>query len=213
MPALEAADIQRRVELIYRGLLYDHRPYLPPDVAAFHRTEEYRVGYACFKHAVSLVLQPRSILEIGVGVGVAALAFVEGSREIPAYSGIDNDYEYEKQFSVRPSEFVAALLASRGYHTRIFAQSSDTVNDLPERWYDLVHVDGDHSAAAVEHDVTLAWRMGAKWILCDDARDTEVARGIFSALRALDRGSVDWAYFPDTWTGNILIRTDHKRGE
>ena len=73
-----------------------------------------------------------------------------------------------------------------------------------------MHIDGDHSAAAVEHDVQLAWRAGAKWILCDDARDTEVCRGIFNALHALDRGSVDWAYFPNG-TGNILIRTDHRR--
>lgn len=52
----------------------------------------------------------------------------------------------------------------------------------------------------------------AKWLLFDDARDPAVVAGIFQALRVdLNRGSVEWAYFPDTFTGNILIRTDHQR--
>lgn len=168
--------------------------------------------YASFKRAVASAIQPHDICEIGVGEGVAALAFMEVSPFGVTYTGIDNDCEYGKKFSVRPSECVKQLLGDHGYHSEIIVADSLTLPELPSRWYDLVHIDGDHSAAAVEHDVWLAWRAGAKWILCDDARDTEVVRGIFNALSTLGRGSVDWAYFPNG-TGNILIRTDHRRSE
>jgi len=168
--------------------------------------------YVSFKRAVASAIQPRSILEIGIGEGIAALAFLEASPLGVLYTGIDNDYEYGKKFSVRPSIFVADLLARHGYHANIVIADSRTLAELPDRWYDLAHIDGDHSAEAVENDVILAWRAGSKWILCDDARDAEVCRGIFNALHTLGRGSVEWAYYPDG-TGNILIRTDHRRGE
>jgi len=168
--------------------------------------------YINFKREVARAIQPRSILEIGIGMGVAALAFLEASPFGATYTGIDNDYEYEKKFSVRPTDYVRDLLGNAGYHTDIVVADSSALTELPARWYDLAHIDGDHREPAVRHDVTLAWQAGSKWILCDDARDTEVVRGIFNALHDLNRGSVDWAYFPQG-SGNILIRTDHKRGE
>ena len=166
--------------------------------------------YARFKGQIAAAIQPRDICEIGIGMGVAALAFLEASPFGVRYTGIDNDYEYGKKFSVRPSEYVADLLGVHGYHADIIVADSMALAALPGSWYDLVHIDGDHSAVVVENDVMLAWKSGAKWILCDDARDTEVSRGVFNALHALNRGSVDWVYFPEG-TGNILIRTDHLR--
>jgi hypothetical protein len=172
------------------------------------RVEEY----IDIKRSIAERIQPRSICEIGIGEGVAALAFLEVSPLGCTYTGIDNDYEFGRKFTVRPSQYVSNLLGEHGYHSEIIIADSLTLAELPGRWYDLVHIDGDHSAKAVENDVLLAWRAGAKWILCDDARDTSVCLGIFCALRVLDRGSVDWEYYPDG-TGNILIRTDHRRDE
>lgn len=170
------------------------------------------VKYADFKRKIAAFIQPRDICEIGIGMGVAALAFLEASPFGVTYTGIDNDYEYGKKFSERPSDYVTKLLGDHGYHAQVIVADSRTLPELPGRWYDLVHIDGDHSADAVMSDVILAWQAGSKWILCDDARDTEVCRGIFNALHALRRGSVDWAYYPEG-TGNILIRTNHKRSE
>lgn len=187
-------------------------PHDPIDpLAPFqHRPGYDSADYAAFKRSIAAAIRPHSILEIGIGEGLAALAFMEVAPIGCTYVGIDNDYECGRKFTVRPSQFVADLLGEHGYHCEIIVADSMALTALPGRWYDLVHIDGNHSAKAVENDVILAWSAGAKWILCDDAKDTEVARGIFNALHTLDRGSVDWAYYPDGM-GNILIRTDHLR--
>jgi len=207
----ECVRAASKIEANYRTSSYDHRDALPnftPDSPFY--LEQYRVGYACFKREVAHVLQPKVILEIGIGVGIGALAMMDGAPEA-IYRGIDNN---EADFPVipriKPTEFVSAALESKRYNYHIKIANSRELSEIPRA--DLVHVDGDHSREAARNDVTLAWKSGAVWILCDDARDTNVVTGIFEALAIdLDRGSADWAYFPDTWTGSILIRTDHKR--
>jgi len=178
---------------------YDHRPFLPPDVPDYYQTNQFRLGYAAFKREVAAVLQPSSIIEIGVGIGVSALAFLDGAPNA-TYVGIDNDCESNRDFPVKPSEFVKKLLGDRG---RIEVRDSTKIDRLPQ--VDLVHVDGAHDYDSCYLDVLLAWRSNARWILVDDARDSVVAAATMDALRFKSPGSVDWAYFEDTWTGNILI--------
>src|SRR5271154_3555217 len=96
-------------------LRYDPRPALPPGYAApWARTEEFRLGYACFKREVARVLAPTGIIEIGVGISISALAFLNAC---PAalYLGIDNDAEGGRDFPVTPSAYVRGLLREHGY--------------------------------------------------------------------------------------------------
>jgi hypothetical protein len=208
----ECVKVASEIEANYRKSTYDHRLFLPtfrPDSPFY--LEEYRVGYACFKREVAKVLQPKIIVEIGIGVGIAALAMMDGAPTAK-YEGIDND---EEEFPMipreKPTELVSYLMSEKSYDFRIVTNDSQAMDKIP--FCDLVHVDGDHRREFVRNDVGLAWRSEAKWILCDDARDAEVVAGVFEALAIdLKRGSVDWAYFGDTWTGSILIRTDHRKG-
>lgn len=199
------------IESGYRRAAYDHRPFLPNFAAdsPFY-LDQYRVGYACFKREVARVIAPKIIVEIGIGVGIGALAMMHGAPDA-AYEGIDSDEaDFPVTPKIRPSLFVGPLLHAQGYRNRIQVVDSRSLTTLPRA--DLVHVDGDHSREAACHDVTLAWNSGAAWILVDDARDASVCAGTFDALSVpLGRGSVEWAYFGDTWTGSILIRTDHAR--
>ena len=181
------------------GSTYDHVPYLPLGLPEYYYTNDFRIGYAAFKAAVAAQIHPQSIIEIGVGVGVSALAFLYGCPTA-TYLGIDNDCESNRDFPVKPSEFVKKLLGDRG---RIEVKDSTKIDRLPQ--VDLVHVDGAHDYDSCYLDVLLAWRSNARWILVDDARDSVVAAATMDALRFKSPGSVDWAYFEDTWTGNILI--------
>lgn len=204
------------IEANYRNSEYDHRLFLPAldPVTLLHEvvwSEEYRKGYACFKREVAKVLRPESILEIGIGLGVSALAFLDGCPSAK-YMGIDDDSDYYKKlFSAKPTQYISSVMFEKGYHNRkIISMDSTKMDRFP--FCELVHIDGDHKRETVRHDFTLAWESEARWILCDDTRDSEVVGGIFDSLSMdLKRGSIDWAYFPDTWTGNILVRTAHHR--
>ena len=197
--------VQVAYDIRVNPLPYDHRPHLPLHLADYYYTDEFMMRYASFKAAVAEQLQPNSIIEIGVGVGVSALAFLYGAPNA-TYLGIDNDCESNRDFPVKPSEFVKKLLGDRG---RIEVRDSTTIDRLPQ--VDLVHVDGAHDYDSCYLDVLLAWRSNARWILVDDARDSVVAAATMDALRFKSPGSVDWAYFEDTWTGNILISSVKER--
>lgn len=184
---------------MHRDSDYDHRPFLPQGVGEHYQSEQFRIGYAAFKETVARVLQPETIVEIGVGVGVSALAFLAGCPN-STYFGYDNDCQDGRDFPVKPSEFVNSLLSGRGF---VRIADSTRLYNLP--LCDFVHVDGGHDYDTCYNDVMLAWRSKARWILVDDARDSTVAAATFDALRFKSPGSVDWAYFEDTWTGNILI--------
>ena len=197
----------------YALAAYDHRPSLPQDFAApWARTEGFRLGYACFKREVARVLRPAAILEIGVGIGISALAFLDACPSA-RYLGVDDDSECGCDFPVRPSEFVCGLMREHGYRGDVIVADSQSLYTL-QFTPDLVHVDGCHLRDATAHDVTLAWSVlpeHSGYILVDDARDSAVAAGTFDALAALQPGSVEWAYFDDTWTGNILISKELPR--
>lgn len=209
----ECVRVAGEINSRYRFASYDHRPYLPnfPPDSPFY-LEQYRVGYACFKREVARVIAPRVIVEIGIGCGIGALAMMDGAPPDCRYEGIDsNEADFPVTPKIIPSTFVAHWMDANHHSAHILIADSHQLDSLPRA--DLVHVDGDHSREAACHDTTLAWRSGAAWILIDDARDTSVCAGVFDALVALNRGSAEWAYFNDTWTGSILIRTDHRRME
>lgn len=184
---------------------YDHRQALPSGLPQHYYSEEFRLTYASFKRSVASILQPDSIIEIGVGCGIAAMAFLNGCPTA-TYMGIDNDCETGRDFPVQPSGYVNGLLGTRG-HVKI--ADSTKLDRLPEA--DLVHIDGAHDYDSCYLDVLLAWRSNARWILVDDARDSVVCAAVFDALRYKSPGSIDWAYFEDTWTGNILISRKKER--
>lgn len=191
------------IRSLYRTLPYDHRPEAPEWDRQFPylMSEQFRVGYACFKYAVSKVIQPRTICEIGVGAGTGARAFLAASPQAH-YIGID-DGSKDRGDSVHLIDYTQELLTSRGYSHEIRIADSTTLLNAPKA--DLFHVDGNHSFANAASDTRLALESGSPWILIDDSRDPVVCAGAFSAIANHHAAQYDWAYFEDTWTGNILL--------
>lgn len=187
------------IRLAQAFVLYDHRPHLPDRDRAFPYlyTEEFRRGYAGLKYAVALILEPRVIIEIGVGAGIAAHAMLVAAPEA-SYLGID-DGSKQREDRYPYLAGVDDLLAP--FEHWIIERSSQNMTDLPRA--DLVHVDGDHTYKGAFHDCMLAWRSGAPWILVDDTRDPEIMRALTDSI--LGKHAVDWASFEDSWTGSILI--------
>jgi len=208
----ELLERARQIRHAYPLSAYDHRPFLPAGIHASYREEKFRIGYACFKREVAHALQPRLILEIGVGLGISALAFMDGCPSA-YYLGIDNDSEYNRDFPIRPSEFVSKHLHAKNYSFTIHQQDSKFPLKRGAFTADLVHVDADHSRAATKNDVLLAWNAltANGYVLIDDSRDSSVAAGVFDAIAEVQPGSIDWTYFEDTWTGSILIHKARMR--
>ena len=198
-----------RIRAEYPTSPYDHRAALPVYADPLLHTEEFRVGYACFKRAVAAAISPERITEIGVGLGISALAFLDACPTA-AYLGIDNDHDYEAHvFPVRPTDFVRAQLASCNYRFDILASNSQRMTELP--FADLVHIDGCHDYFATIHDMLLAWDSGTPWILIDDCRDSTVAAAVLWVVHQKRPGSFEWTYFEDTYTGSILISQEVSR--
>lgn len=200
-----------QIRRTYLTLNFDHRPFFL-DYALkkniFSKglmTEEFRRGYACFKYAVSRVIGPKSIFEIGVGSGVSALAFIMASPD-SKYMGLDNGWlDKHEEFSF--IDGITKRFSEMGIPAEILRQDSQDLTRLPGD-FDFVHVNGGHSRKEVSHDVSVAWESGATWILLDDTRDTSVISGFADSLEKVVKGVLDWSYFEDTWTGNILL---HRR--
>lgn len=181
---------------------FDHRPFLPNRDRDFKYllTEEYRRGYACFKYAVSRVIQPESIIEIGVGAGTGALAMLHACPDAE-YLGIDDNSKCAHD-AWDFTGFVKEWMAKLNFKFNFMIQDSLTIMSLPS--VSLFHVDGDHAYKNAFNDSLLAFNSGSKWILVDDSRDLTVVRGAFDAL-AESKRAYEWAYFDDTWTGNLLF--------
>jgi len=208
----ELVEVSEQIRNLYPSCKYDHRKFLPTLGRSFSDsivvTEEYRIGYSCFKRSVASVLQPQTILEIGVGIGTAAMAFLDACPEA-CYLGYDNDCEYGVTFVVKPSEYVSSILKKAGYNGHVEIVDSQSLERFP--CVDLLHVDGCHRYDQAYHDIKLAWESSSKWILIDDCRDSTVAAAAMAVLRQCHAGSTEWAYFEDTLTGNILIPREHAR--
>ena len=195
--------VSKKIRGLYPFLDYDHRPFLPErdrDYEYF-MTEEFRKGYACFKYAVASILQPRFIVEIGIGPGIAALAFMHA---VPGslYIGIDNN-QRSRDEGFDYTSFVESYMRRLGFNYNFIIEDSKNLTSLPRA--DLVHVDGNHSFDYAYNDVKLAIKSEAPWILVDDCRDQAVIAATFACIND-NNGGYDWSYFEDTWTGNLLLR-------
>ena len=134
----------------HRGTVgWDH-----PDVRAYFES----------KHRLAAALQPRRIVEIGVRCGYSAFAMLSAVPKA-TYVGIDNrdpSYGDSEAYALH----AATLLA--GFRVSFRDVDSRALAELPGPVPDLVHVDGDHSYEGAQHDIDLALRSGARWVLIDD---------------------------------------------
>jgi hypothetical protein len=203
----ELTEAAKQIRALAAVSAYRHQP--PPALASLDWTNEKMLqdGYAGFKHAVACVLKPQRVLEIGIGAGVAATAFcraaIEAGRTFQ-YLGVDN-LEMQSKTGVACSEIAMEELRRLGATVEFIRSDSMRLTKPPEGEFDLVHVDACHSYNAASHDTKLAIKSGAPWILIDDCRDSQVCAGVFRGLFELRPGSIEWAYFEDTYTGSILL--------
>lgn len=116
--------------------------------------ENYYEWYAFY---ASLV-KPERILEIGVAYGWSAMAFLAGWPHVKEMFLVDNGLYgiHPRDAELKIMDFCIDKSWAIPDITSIMADSKKIEAFIGWRKFDLVHVDGEHSAAAVRSDILLA---------------------------------------------------------
>lgn len=129
--------------------------------------------------AVGCARAPKSILELGVRYGYALIAIAKGSISSgvisPYLVGVDSESDgiSSNHIAIRN----VTVECGDSVPLRIFRQSTQNISatgfaicSAGTAYYDIVHVDGDHSHEGIQRELTLAlaWIAPDGWILIDD---------------------------------------------
>lgn len=202
-------EVAERIRDLTKGLTYDHRTYLPLRTPGYNliNTEAYRANYACFKYAVAAVIQPAMILEIGIQSGVSSFAFLAGCHSVKKFIGIDNEQD-DKALGTNSVQNAVERLREKCKDFIYLNTDSQDMIGFPVSCtlspY-LVHIDGNHSREGVAHDLVLALRAGADWILLDDAKAESVMAGFYDVFDLYEE-ELEVENFPETHNGDLLVR-------
>ncbi len=140
---------------------YDFRTTANPNDPLKHRFDEW-VDYYRLKWSIASVLQPSSILEVGVRYGYSAAAFLDASPQ-SKYVGIDLDSD---TFGGVKGAMLWARKITRLYPSEFIVADTQQMRKFPGGIYDLIHLDGQQDGDGTWHDLQLAIRQ-ARWLLVD----------------------------------------------
>lgn len=151
-------------------------------------------------HAIGRVLNPRSILEVGVRFGYSLASLAAGLEPGARIFGVDQE-TYEMDSNAQ----AAASLKLLGIEAQLFRGDSRTFDVMActgRKQFDLIHIDGDHTADGALHDL-LRFAQFSDRLLVDDVLDSRVWAAV-KAFATLQERPISLTYF-DTATGLVLI--------
>ena len=137
------------------------------------RTREFYEEYRA-KYAIAKLVQPKSILEIGVRFGYSARSFMMAAPDA-RYLGIDFDEPSWGPYQGAPREWAEKRLKFLYPNNKIQTLKQDSqvlqsVTDLVEP-FDLVHVDADHTYKGALQDMITFWPACKNTMVVDDAME------------------------------------------
>jgi 2-polyprenyl-3-methyl-5-hydroxy-6-metoxy-1,4-benzoquinol methylase len=184
----------------YRQSQYDFRDLTCPEDPLQHLFSDW-VPYYRLKWAIAQVLQPRSILEIGVRYGYSARVFLEAVPDAK-FVGIDLDSD---QFGgVKGAiDWATKLLAP--YDIALIVSDSQQMTRFPGDIYDLIHVDGQQDGDGSFHDLRLAIAQG-RYILVDGYHWTRQNYMAVNDFLLQHRELLDWYGTIPGYAGELLIK-------
>ncbi|MBD1869711.1 methyltransferase domain-containing protein [Leptolyngbya sp. FACHB-671] len=179
---------------------YDFRKTANPSDPLAHLFDEW-VDYYKLKWAIANVLEPSSILEIGVRFGYSAQAFLHGNPSAK-YTGIDLDSD---SYGGVRGAINWAKAATQSFATDFIIVDTQTLEYFPGDIYDLIHVDGQQDGDGSFHDLELALKQG-RYILVDGyfwtrQNYTAISDFLFRHAKLLDFYGVIPGY-----AGELLIK-------
>lgn len=186
---------------------YDFRQYTYLKDPLAHLFDEW-IDYYKTKFAICHVLQPESILEIGVRYGYSAISFLCASP-LASYVGIDND---SMTYGGAKNAFSWAKKITKDYLADFLIMDSQQLHSLPGNYYDFVHVDGQQNGDGTFHDLELALEK-SQWILLDGyfwSRENMLSATYFMEKY---RSLIKHAYVIPGYAGDLLIHTKTRKNK
>ena len=144
-----------------RSSSYDFRATANPNDPLKYLFDQW-VDYYRLKWSIARVLQPGSILEVGVRYGYSAATFLDACPQA-TYLGIDLDSD---SFGGVKGAMLWAKQITRAHHAEFLVADSQKMSRFPGGIYDLIHVDGQQDGEGSWHDLQLAIKQ-ARWVLVD----------------------------------------------
>jgi hypothetical protein len=176
---------------------YDFRTTACPDDPQSPMFDEW-LPYYRFKWAVASILQPDSIVEVGVRYGYSALAFLNAWPQA-TYHGFDNDSN-DWGGTIGASAWL--LDHSEGLDVSLTIADIMETNDLPD--CSLAHLDGPQDQAGWAHQIHLALD-AANYILIDGAFHTPTSASIIQSELVAVRDRLSWWAWTDDSYGQVLV--------
>lgn len=197
----EARDVRTSDELLL-GIVHlgtwEGRSDVEADFWKSSRNYQFYAGIAAY-------LKPRTVLEIGVRLGYSLISMFRGFMAIESMMGLDTE------MALRGSQTYSLVnLRSVGYTAALELPIADRkwLAGLPTGCsFDLVHIDGQHSAEDVEADILSSWpHLSPGGILIADDTDyaPRIRSGIESARSTLS--DVRTAFYFSTLRGWWVAR-------
>lgn len=187
-----------------RSTDFDFRVYADPsdpDKGLFND----RVDYYKLKWALSKVIQPKSICEIGVGYGYSAIAFLDAAPEAH-YIGINIDSgSHMDQIDVIhwPKNI------TRNYQADFITSDYQDIAIFPEGEYDLVHINRPQDFDRTYYELEKALLHG-RYILVDSFYGTNENFQSSSAFLRDNQNLIDYYFVIPGFTGQLLIKVNEK---
>jgi cephalosporin hydroxylase len=164
--------------------------------------QEYRV-----KYAIARMIQPKSILEIGVRFGYSARSFLFAAPQAD-YLGLDIDEPSHGPYQGIPREWAELQLRRRYPDNRIQTMQMDTqvLSYSPDmnKKFDLVHIDGDHSYQGALADLMKFWPACRNTMVVDDYK--EVKNSVASFVSS-HKDELQTFYVESLRSSALLVRT------
>jgi cyclopropane fatty-acyl-phospholipid synthase-like methyltransferase len=179
---------------------YDFRSSAQPADPLAYRFEEW-VPYYKTKWAITRVLKPKSILEIGVRFGYSAAAFLNGFPSAE-YLGIDLDID---TFGGTSGAIEWAKKITSSFRANFLVEDSQQMERFPGDVYDLIHVDGQQDGDGTYHDMQLAAKQG-RYILADGYFWTRQNFAALSEFLYQFREQIEYYGVIPGYAGELLIR-------
>jgi 2-polyprenyl-3-methyl-5-hydroxy-6-metoxy-1,4-benzoquinol methylase len=179
---------------------FDFRSLANPQDPLQHLFADW-VPYYRMKWAIATVLQPQSILEIGVRYGYSARAFLAAAPRAK-FVGIDLDSD---RFGGVRGAIDWARESLRNYDCELIVADSQRMERLPGSDYDLIHVDGQQDGDGSFRDLELALKQG-RYVLVDGYHWTQTNYLAVNDFLWQNRDRLDWYAAIPGYAGELLIK-------